>query len=164
MMIEFKRDALEERKGSIEYWWSKGDAGFTVDHNLERRIYVAFEKVLTAMPEEHFDQFMEKDIYLSCDNSRGHAYSFYIPMMKGRKIKTDHIDINVIFLSAMASRWSQKNLENTVAHEIAHHILNHPQTHGAEASIQWEIDADKLSGKWGFKPCYSKEKIKKRAG
>jgi len=153
------KDLEQERLDDIEHWWELASGpGFYVDSKLNRRLYLAFIKVLLAMSQEEFDQFMEKQLRISCDFNQGSAYRFYIPLMKGRTIKVDHIDVNVISISTHATKWKEQKLENTVAHETAHHILNHPQCHGG--SLEWETEADDVAVKWGFRRSYSKARLK----
>ena len=158
--METTKDSREERLNKIEYWWelASGD-GFYVDDKLQQRLYAAFTKVLLAMSDEEFERFMRMEIHIACNLDPGTAYRYYIPLRKGIKVRVDHIDVNIIYISPLVTKWKEQMLQDTVAHETAHHILNHPECHGG--SLEWETEADDLAVKWGFKRSYSKAMLKK---
>ena len=156
--METTRDSREERLNNIGYWWDLASApGLYVDSKLHQRLYASFTKVLLAMSQEEFAVFEQKQIHLICDLNPGRAYQFYKPL--STKFRADHIAVNVIYIAPWATRWKEQKLQDTVAHETAHHILNHPQCHGG--SPEWETEADDLAVKWGFKRSYSKAMLKK---
>ena len=154
------RDSEQERLNDIENGWELASGPwFNVDSRLQKRLYAAFKKVLLAMSEEEFGKFMQKQIRIACNLDEGAAYQHYIPLRKGAKARVDHIDVNIIYISPRATKWKERKLQDTIAHETAHHILNHPQCHGG--SQEWETEADNLAVKWGFRRSYSKATLEK---
>ena len=146
----------EERIVDIEYWWGDASSGSFDYGGGEQRVYSAFQSELLALPEEDFELFLEQRPFLLClPKIRGKVFRKLIAVPLGAK----EMQVNFIYLPPNVKRLSEKNLVNTIAHEIAHLILGH-QNIGGKPRSETEAGADALSVRWGFEPCYSKSQLR----
>ncbi len=145
----------EERIVDIEYWW--GDASSeSFDYGEgEKRVYSTFQQVLLTLPEEDFELFLEQRPLLLCfPKIRGKVFRRLIAVPPGAK----KLQVSFIYLFPNVNRLSEKNLVITIAHEIAHLVLGH-QNIKDRPNSETEAEADALSVRWGFEPCYSRSSL-----
>jgi len=148
----------KERKNDIDYWWTDA-IGNSFDYGNERRVHLAFRHVLLALPDKDFEHFMEQRPLLLClPQLLGKTFRRLFPIPPG----AEPIKVNFIYLSPNIDRWSEKNLVNTIAHEIAHLVLGHQDIRDAKHKprSETEAEADALSKKWGFGPSYTKSRLR----
>jgi hypothetical protein len=158
------RMTTDERAEDIEHWWSGGFPGsFEFADGVEARVYRAFRRVLLAMPEEHFDRFMELRPTIVCAPET-HGKVFRLRAVAPPSSEVVQMWINVIYLSPNVTRWSDEALASTIAHEIGHLILGHHEMGFAPVNQGWsaqrERAADDLAHSWGFRRAYSKKQLR----
>ncbi len=142
----------EERIIDIEFWWGDASSESFDEGEGEKRVYSTFQQVLLTLPEEDFELFLEQRPLVLCQSKiRGKVFRRLIAVPPGAK----EMQVNFIWLSPTVSRLSENNLANTVAHEIAHLVLGHQNIKDRPRS-EIEAEADALSVRWGFEPCYSR--------
>ncbi len=64
-----------------------------------------------------------------------------------------------IYFSPNMERRTDKNLIDTVAHEVAHVVLGHPGMVIGASNYECEKAADGLTVSWGFQASYTKKKL-----
>lgn len=111
--------------------------------------------MLLTLPEEDFELFLVQRPFVICQSKiRGKVFRRLIAVPPGAK----EMQVNFIYLSPTVNRLSEKNLAKTVAHEIAHLVLGHQNIKDRPRS-EIEAEADALSVRWGFEPCYSRSEL-----
>ncbi len=145
----------EERIVDIENWWGDASSNSFDFGGDEKRVYSAFQHVLLAMPEKDFELFLEQRPLLLCfPKVGGKIFRRLFAVPPGAK----EMQVNLIYLPPTVNRLSEKYLANTVAHEIGHLVLGH-QNIKDRPNSETEAEADALSVRWGFEPCYSRSKL-----
>ena len=151
-----------ERLEDVAYWWSGGFPGaFAAEysrHPVEPRLYKAFQRVMLAMPDEDFDQFLGLKPTIVCQPAvNGTVYGYYIPVWPK---DAEALRLRVIYFRPDLHKLSEDRLVRLVAHEVAHIILGHADLSGAKAGhgdMHAEEATDRKAESWGFKGAYSRE-------
>ena len=112
--------------------------------------------MLLTLPEEDFELFLVQRPLVICQPKiRGKVFRRLIAVPPGAK----EMQVNFIYLPPTVNRLSEKTLAKTVAHEIAHLVLGHQNIKDRPRS-ETEAEADALSVRWGFEPCYSRSQLR----
>jgi hypothetical protein len=151
---------MTEREEAINLWFSDQSHSFPFVEDIDQRFYRAFKTVLSVLSEEQFDKFMtQSPVLLFFSHTNARVFQWHFPVPRGRSPYLAKAIF--MYFSSNAARWSDKNLIDTVGHEVAHVVLGHAdhETVIEKSNYKSEKAAAALSKSWGFRPCYPKKKL-----
>jgi hypothetical protein len=137
---------------------------FSLFNPLERpKTFKALKRFWKAASQEEIDRLPMLIIYAPSRAIHGEAF----PLV----INSFEISTFFIYFGPILERKLQREVNSTVAHELAHALLRHgavgsPRIDSSQsppsrhADTPAEVEADKLVEKWGFKPAYDRSNIK----